>query len=178
MKWQELFTVIQAISALSFLFTAAITLKIYYMQRNDSAEVGRRDARVRLTRAYFQFNVEVLHSKDITSVMRELIYPQYTAPQVERIEFMFMMLNTLFLEWHFYKDHTQSKEAFESSMASWMDSLARSVQSSRLVKKLKRAYSHNADGLSRRMISSLTPENHPTVCRHADRELRGNAHRR
>jgi hypothetical protein len=56
--------------------------------------------------------------------------------------------------------------------------IAQKFDGSRLVKKLKRIMLIALTASAAGMMSSFTPENHPTVCRHADLRLRGNAHRR
>jgi hypothetical protein len=125
MTLTEIFALIQAVS---FVFTAGAALQIYRMQKKDSAESNKREARVRLTQAYCQFNTENLRSKDNISAMQDLVYPQYSVHQVERIEFMFLMMNTLYLEWNFYKDHTQSEEQFNATMESWMKPVAKNIK--------------------------------------------------
>jgi hypothetical protein len=125
MSLSEIFALIQAIS---FVVTVVVAFKIYQMQKKDSEESGRRQARVSLTQAYCEFDSEILSSRDNIRLLRELFYPQYTDNQVQRIEFMFRILNMLYMEWHFYQDHTHLEEGFVTTLRSLMLPLAKSVQ--------------------------------------------------
>jgi hypothetical protein len=53
------------IQAISFLFTSLVAWKIYQRQKMDAEENHQRDARIRLTQAWYQFDSEVLHSSPI-----------------------------------------------------------------------------------------------------------------
>jgi hypothetical protein len=119
------------IGSLSFLATVGIAYKIYTMQRKDSEKINRRNTRFRLTEAYFRWNVEMLRSKDNLATLQSIFYPKYDIHQVELIEFMYMILNTLHLEWYLYKDGTHSGEEFDGTLKSLMEPLAKSIEGNR-----------------------------------------------
>jgi hypothetical protein len=130
MSIQDVLPWIQAAGALSFLVTAGVALKIYSMQKKDSQERSRREARIGLSQAYFRFTAETLRSKDNIDMMQELFFPQYTSPQVERIQFMYMVLNTLYMEWYFYMEKLQKGEEFHKTMNSLIVPLTRNIRES------------------------------------------------
>jgi hypothetical protein len=141
MTWVEGLKLLASyIPSIGFIFTSAIAWKIYKRQREDADDRAEkqslaiqkqveRDARARITQAYFQFNAEILRSTDNINVTRDLMYAQYNSNDTRHIIYMYLVLNTLHLEWKYYKDHGHPKNEFIETLDKMIGSIAKNLKS-------------------------------------------------
>ncbi len=142
MDWTEAFKLLPGyISALGFVVTATMAWKIYKRQRDDTnersrkqnesiQEQARREARASITQAYFRLNAEILRSTESINIVKEIMYPQYDLFETRYIIFMYMVLNSLHLEWRFYKDHGHPKKEFVDTLNKMIGSIAKNTKPS------------------------------------------------
>lgn len=129
----------QGIGGISFLFTTWIALKVYKRQKQDTEERLerekrdteerlKREVRLRLTQAYYNLDNEVLNSRQNIETMRELVFAKYNSHQVERIMFVYTILDILYLEWRFQSDYGYTGAEFPKNLDALFGRIVKNIK--------------------------------------------------
>jgi hypothetical protein len=110
---QRLNPVFELLQAMSFIFTSIVAWKIYSRQKTDSDDQRNREVRFRLTQAYYSYDSELLQSRENLEMARELLFPTYSSHQVQRIMFMYAILDVLYLDWKFQEECRHSGDELQ-----------------------------------------------------------------
>jgi hypothetical protein len=103
------------------LLSALVLFLIYRLEKHDN----RREVRARLSMAYMTYHAEILKSETSRRVVRELFYRDFSPEDAEKLVFMYMLLNAVYLEWNFTLHFGHPREAFRRSISGMFGRFAR-----------------------------------------------------
>jgi hypothetical protein len=119
--------------SLSVSVSAGAAFFIYKRQKKDASIAGRQANRARVTEAYMRWHAEVLHSEKNTEAAARMLRRGYkvlakgdtlSEQQAREFHMLYMLLNSLFLEWGFRISYDQPLEDFYLSVDAALEGLA------------------------------------------------------
>jgi hypothetical protein len=128
-----IYVVSTAIQCLSVSIGAVGAFIIYKRQKRDAFIAGRQANRSRVTEAYMRWHAEVLHSDKNTEVAAGMLRRGYRvlakgdtlyAQQAREFHMLYLLLNSLFLEWRFRISYDLPLEDFHLSVDGALEGLA------------------------------------------------------
>jgi hypothetical protein len=105
------------------IITVWAALLIYNRQK----ATAHRNVIAQLSRTYTDFHARVLGNPELMAIGQEMLLSSYTVEQAKRIEYFYLLLNILLLEWHFSRELGHSDELFESSLQATIGRAARNM---------------------------------------------------